>query len=277
MTRNGHDNERPDERKLSAEEQAALQALRQLPRPVAPPEARRMARDAFLHGKDPANPAPAPRPERRSLSLLLTLTTAFAAILVAIGVYGTRPAYDWYVTDVVEASGVQADAPSIEKGIRLTAGTITTTGDSQVEIQLGDQLRFRMLPGTKIQLPESPGRWFNRSRTIDLLAGEIYGTTGGKPLDFDLRVHTAEANAHIMGTTFAVLRFDFGTCVCLWTGELMVEPMSGDEGIMMPDEMKYFVYNDGRPNEMMPIDDMERMKLSMTQDAGLMPEDELPE
>jgi len=38
------------------------------------------------------------------------------------------------------------------------------------------------------------------------------------------------------------------------------------------EQMKFLVHNDGRKNEMLPIDAMERMKLSMTHDAGLLPE-----
>lgn len=267
-------------REPTADEQAALGALKQLPHPKAASEVRERARAAFLRGEaSPGTSAMAStEPRRRSPRLLpLALTAAIAAIVIAVFSYGNQPAHDWFVTDIVEPAGVQTGETTPGGGIRLTAGLVSTGETSELEVQLGSQVRFRMLPGTTIDLPRPPGRWFGKSRTIRLSAGEIYGTTGEQPLAFDLQVETSEAMAQIFGTTFAVLKLDIGTCVCLWTGGVMVMPKDGDDGIRLPDEMKYYVYNDGRPNEMMPIEPMERMKLSMTHDAGLtLPESETP-
>jgi hypothetical protein len=41
--------------------------------------------------------------------------------------------------------------------------------------------------------------------------------------------------------------------------------------VSLEPETKFYVYIDGRPNEVQPIDDMERMKLSMMQDGGIIP------
>lgn len=261
---------------FSPAEQAALQALRELPRPVASPVARSRARLALVTGSEAKSPRDVREVEPRRrffwMRFAAPVAVAAAAVLVALIVHGTRPAHQWFITDVKEPAGITADAETLEAGARIAAGTVTTAEGSELEIQLGDQLRFRMLPGASITLPEPPGRWFGKERTIRLADGEIYGTTGSEPLAFDLSVETEEATARIFGTTFAVLRLDVGTCVCLWLGGVEVTPATGGPVTRLREEMKFYVYNDGRPSEMVPIDDMERMKLSMTHDAGLVRE-----
>jgi ferric-dicitrate binding protein FerR (iron transport regulator) len=272
MTQDGTNGGSADEmRNPSTDERAALEALKRLPHPSASGEVREKARAAFVRGETPPGSlsAVSPGPRRRARRLIPLAVAAAVVIALALFSYGNRSTHEWYVTDVVEPSGVRAGEAHLETGTRLASGVVSTEEGSELEIQLGDQLRFRMLPGTAIELPKPPGRWFGRSRTIRLTDGEIYGTTGGQGLAFDLRIETSEAVAEILGTTFAVLKLDVGTCVCLWTGGVTVTPVAGGDAVRLPDEMKYYVYNDGRPGKMEPIDPMERMKLSMTHDAGL--------
>ena len=176
------------------------------------------------------------------------------------------------MTDVVGPEGIRVERDSVPaRGSPLDARWIATGPESEIEIQLGGRLRLRMLPDAHLRLPAPPGRWFGRDQTIDLADGEIFGTTGADPLPFALTVETQEAAARVLGTTFAVLRLDVATCVCLWTGGVEVTARNDGVKTRLLEEMKFYVYKDGRPSEMVPIDDMERMKLSMMEEAGLAP------
>jgi ferric-dicitrate binding protein FerR (iron transport regulator) len=126
-----------------------------------------------------------------------------------------------------------------------------------------------MLQSTEIELPLPPGRWFGKTRTLRLTDGEIYGTTAPGGLGFVLQIETPEATGQLLGTTFATFRTEEGTCFCLWSGTLEVTPSHSSEPVRVPVEHKFYVYTDGTTSEFLPIDDMERMKLSMTHDAGV--------
>jgi hypothetical protein len=199
----------------------------------------------------------------------IAAAAAIAILVGAVAYVGMQPSSQWFVTDLVEAEGIATVARPSEIGDAMLPGSVSTGAESELEIQLGRELRFRMLAGTTIELPRPPGRWFARSRTIRLTAGEIYGTTSGAK--FPLEIETPEATARLLGTTFAAFRTEEGTCFCLWSGGIEVSPADGSPSKLVPTEHKYYVYKDGRPSEVMPIDDMERMKLSMTHEAGLAP------
>jgi len=256
-------------------EQAALKALMAAPMPVASPQARHRAHLAFTRGDEEGAARLASEAIKSPRRFLLAVFAPFASaavILIAILIYGVQPEYQWRIATLSNPAGIELNVETLEVGAKIESGLVANAVGSEIGIQLGDQLRFNLMPGSKITLPKPPGRWFNKKRVIQLAEGEIYGTTGGNPLAFNLSVKTEEATARILGTTFAVFRFDFGTCVCLWTGGVEVTPVDADEATRMLEEMKFIVYNDGRDPVMLPIDDMERMKLSMTHDAGLLPE-----
>jgi ferric-dicitrate binding protein FerR (iron transport regulator) len=127
-----------------------------------------------------------------------------------------------------------------------------------------------MIPGTALELPRPPGRWFGRDRELTLTAGEIYGTSGGRTLDFDLTFATGELQAQLTGTTFAVFRTDTASCVCLWEGGIAVTPLVGPaETIDLEVKRRVWVFKDGRAPAILPLSDMEVMKLQMIHEAGL--------
>jgi ferric-dicitrate binding protein FerR (iron transport regulator) len=105
---------------------------------------------------------------------------------------------------------------------------------------------------------------------IAVRSGEIYGTTGGQKLDVPLRIEATEAIADVYGTTFAVFEVEEGTCVCLWLGTVKVTSRQTGEVFDMLPETKFYVFRDGTTSGALPIDDMERMKLSMMEEAGLL-------
>jgi ferric-dicitrate binding protein FerR (iron transport regulator) len=256
------------EMNYTPEETRAMEAVGRLERPLASADTRERVRDAFLRGGvDPETVVEPSLPFRFHWRQLFPV--AVAAALVTALIIGSSPAEHWVVTDVVGADSVVIGDATAAPGVRLTQSAISTGDSSEVDVQLGDDLRFRMLADSKVVLSDPPGRWFGRAVVIHVEAGEIYGTTGGTRPDFALRFETPEAFAEVHGTTFAVFRTEEATCFCLWSGALEITPTDTGEPIDLPVQMRVFVYKDGRQPEVQPISDMERMKLSMTHDAGL--------
>jgi ferric-dicitrate binding protein FerR (iron transport regulator) len=261
-----------DDMQYTPDEQQALQALRALDRPRASSEARARARAAFLAGQEPqleVAPPEVPGPSR--LRFFVPLAAAAVLVLAFIGMwqYASGPRAMWSVTDVVEAEGVEGVAT---EGMLMQTDpvTVTTGPQSEFELQLGRMFRFRMLPGAEVELPRPPRRWKPEPITIAVRSGEIYGTTGGQKLDVPLRVEAQNAIADVYGTTFAVFEVEDATCVCLWLGTVVVTNRADGSTFDMVPETKFFVYDDGTVSGAVPIDDMERMKLSMMEEAGLL-------
>lgn len=250
-------------------ETRALKALRRLPSAEPHAEARAQARAAFLSGAKASAPdVSSPRQSRRTF---MTSALGLVAAAVAVLLIGRAPTEEWVVLDVVEPGGVTAPSGQVlSVGDRLEEGTLVTALGSEVELQLGKRLRFRLQPGTQIELPKAPGRWFDRSRELFLSSGEIYGTTGGQRLGFPMEFKTDELTAVLTGTTFAVFRTDEASCVCLWQGGINVIPaIESLDTIGLAEKQRVWVYKDGRAPEILPLDDMEIMKLQMTDDQGI--------
>ncbi|MBC8426789.1 FecR domain-containing protein [bacterium] len=259
-----HDDPRTPDRDAAR----ALAALARVPRARPSASAREHARAAFLHGTEVRR-----LPDRRARSGRRwsgVLVAALAATLAVVW-FGSAPEMDWVVTDVVAPEGVTVSAAGdLAPGARVEAGAVATAAGSELELQLGDRLRFRLLPGTSIELPRAPGRWFGDDRRLDLASGEIYGTTGDNALGFDLAFATEELEARLTGTTFAVFRTDSTSCVCLWEGGILVTPLVGpDAPIALDEQQRVWIFKDGSAPEVSPLDAMEIMKLQMTRDAGL--------
>jgi ferric-dicitrate binding protein FerR (iron transport regulator) len=224
----------------------------------------------------PARKAPPVRlspPARRSSAWRLLPLAAVLGLVLGGGWWGSQPATSWTVTDVVARKGVNIAVGCGNPGEQVFAGVLAVADSSEFELQLGQALRMRLLGGTSLRLPDPPGRWFGRERTLELTSGEIFGTTAGEPLGFRLRIVTGEAEAVLTGTTFAVFRTSESTCFCLWNGSLAITSGDGKTVEIEPGQ-RVFVYRDGRPSTPEPLPDWERMKLSMMDDGGLM--DPLP-
>jgi len=255
-----------DDQKNEGLEDRTLSALSRLPRAQASDSARERARLAFVQGSAVAKPRSSSRPMRRMVAMLMAAVLGVVAVLW----FGVQPDQEWVVLDVVNPAGVSSGGQTIAVGTRLNSGDLSTAADSEVEVQLGSSLRFRLLPGTSLTLPKAPGRWFNRSRQMPLTSGEIYGTSGGQKLDFDLVFNTTELEARLTGTTFAVFRTDTTSCVCLWEGSIEVTPLVGPADLVdLEEKTRVWIYRDGREPAILPLSGMETMKLQMTEDNGL--------
>ena len=260
MTDDRHNNRGLDP---ASHEGQAIAALRRLPRARASAGAKVQARRAFL----------APDADRSIWNhpINFLAPVALLAAVLAVLIIGYMPEDHWVVLDVVEPDGVTTPAgANLAVGSRLKSGILTTAAGSELELQLGNQLRFRLQPGTRIKLPKAPGRWFKSNRELFLANGEIYGTTGGQKLDFPIRFFTDELSATLTGTTFAVFRTDTASCVCLWEGGITVVPADDVEApVLLEAGQRVWVYRDERSPEVLPLNDMEIMKLQMTNDAGI--------
>lgn len=256
-----------DDKRNEGLEDRALSALSRLPRAQASDDARERARQAFMTGSVAVKQRPASqRSSRRMMAMLMAAVLGVAAIFWI----GVQPDQEWVVLDVVNPAGVSAGGQVIAVGTRLSAGELSTGPESEIEVQLGSSLRFRLLAGTTLSLPNAPGRWFNRSRQMPLTSGEIYGTSGGQKLGFDLVFGTAELEARLTGTTFAVFRTDSTSCVCLWAGSIEVTPLVGPaELVNLAEKTRVWIYKDGREPAILPLSGMETMKLQMTEDNGI--------
>jgi ferric-dicitrate binding protein FerR (iron transport regulator) len=266
----------------------AIAVLARLPRSTAPDSAKESARMAFLHGSvverldrddsamdrtsDKSTDKPGRNP-RRWINLLL----AAALGMVAVFWFGSQPVEQWVVMGITSPEGITiAGEGQLAIGTTLESGLVTTGAESELVFQLGDKLRLNMQPETSLTLPKPPGRWFGRNRRLPLTSGEVYGTSGGQKLGFDLVFSTPELEARLTGTTFAVFRVDVASCVCLWHGGIAVTPLIGNyDMIQLPEKNRVWIYKDGREPELKSLDDREIMKLQMTHDGGVpvQPED----
>jgi len=256
---------RQDDMNRTPDERQALEALRSLPKPRPSAEARERARAAFLAAEPPVS-APVRRPGR---SFWVPLAAAAVLLVAALGAwnYIDTPRGTWTVTDVVNADGV-TNAPAT--GDMIPSGTFATAPESELEMQLGRELRFRMLGGARIEVPEAPRRIWPGEIVIAVHEGEVFGTTGGQKLDVPVRIIAAEAEAVITGTTFAVFQDSTGTCVCMWTGSVVVTSRHDGNVFTLVPETKFYIYPDGSTSGALPLDGMERMKLQMMEDAGIL-------
>ena len=260
-----------DDMRHTPDEQRALDALRGLGAPRASDEARTRAKAAFL--SEPAEERPTvqiPRPEsRRQARIWVPLAAAALIALAAFGIwsFGNGPTALWRVIDVVEVAGVTG-APG--EGFILEYGQISTGPETELEIQLGDQFRFRLLPGTTIELPRPPRRFQPDELVITLTSGEIYGIA--EDLDAPVRVIARNSETLVRGTTFAVFQTPDASCTCLWSGWVEITNRIDGSTVVLEPNKRFYVYDDGSVSGPQPLDAMETMKLQMMHDGGLLPD-----
>ena len=242
---------------LSPREEEALRMAEGMPVRPASPEAKERARAAFLRGAAVPGREPSTVVSRRIPRLV---PLALAASLMALGFYGLAPTDAWVVLGA--ADGTAVDGSRVSTGDHFTAGRGETASGGYLDVQLGERLRVVVSEDTRVRLPAGPGRWLGRTRVMDVQQGEILGTTGRRKLGYVLVVHTPEADARILGTTFAVTRNPLGTCVCLLEGSIDVTCNETGQGIRIPAGQKVQIFEDGQSPtlEALSSDDLERLQ-----------------
>lgn len=120
---------------------------------------------------------------------------------------------------------------------------IETPRDAIVDILVDGVALYEVTGGTRMTIPRSPGRWFGRTVECSLFVGELRLKTGSDFKGAQLRVHTPDGLAEIVGTLVSVQCDANGTCVCVHEGtarvgvnETDLEPVEpGNRKIMMRD------------------------------------------
>jgi hypothetical protein len=232
------------------------------------PETRLMGRDPRPSEKARERPRAASFRGRRGAGAGLSLAAAAAAAAAVVALWiGSLPAESWVVLESVD--GELDDGRPLDAGHRFPFGTLVTPGIGSADVQLGESLRIFAPPGARVELPPGPGRWIGRSRALRVEEGQIFATTGARPLGFERVVVSPETRARIDGTTFAVLRNDAGTRVGLWEGQIRAESPDGVHAVDVPAGMRVQFFAGGLEPAMAPLSDEERTRLQALHEAGL--------
>lgn len=244
----------PDDFKLTPEERRARDAVRSLPPAtrVADADFRARLRAGFVAGTlteadAPSAAAPFPRVHRGpwiQRPALWAPLAAAAALAIVLGVGGRGP--DWEVNavegaGVVRVDGVAVSDDALARAIRR-GGRLQLDDGVTLEVVAAGQVAVRFAAGSDVQLTPSPARWFDRHAELRVTQGEVYVSTGRDFRGARLAVITPEARAEVLGTSFAVMRFATGTCVCVLEGRVRVGSVFDSTSTELVEGQRRFCY-----------------------------------
>ena len=220
------------------------------------PAFRERLKQSFVTGRFGAPRVPAPkRPWFVRPSLLLPV--AAGLLLVAGMLAGRGP--DWRVLSargegrvlVGGTSFASTEHERISAAIRR-GGDVTTEGGVTLDLVAPGMLAVAMAPGTRATLPAAPGRWWWRAVRARVESGDAYFSTGRAFRGARLTVETPEVEVLAVGTSFAVLRHESGSCVCVMQGHVRVTRRADGGHVDVPEGMRRLVPI-GAPAETLPI------------------------
>lgn len=241
-------------------------------------ESQARARDA-VRALAPAVPDPAFRARLRGQFVAGTITPA--APRVVRGPWAVRPAFwvplaaaagfalafftinrapDWQVIATSGTGTVQVGSqvvPAVQReaiaALVRRGGHIRLSDDVSLDLVSPGQIAVSLAPGCDITLPPAPNRIWDRAAHADLAMGDAFFATGPHFHGASLDVTTDEANAHVVGTSFAVLRQPHGTCVCVMEGRVRVNhELTPGDVVEVPAGLRRMCYDDS-PSETGPI------------------------
>jgi len=215
-------------------ERRAQDAVRELPAARASEAFRAKLREEFVSGRI------APRlrlvqPAWWTRPIGWGSIAAAAAAALVVGAFALNRAPDWRLIGV-EGTGVAlVDGRRIpldhtaELARALRRGARVVTPDSgMVDLVIPGVLAVNLDMATDVTLPAGPGRWWARHARARVANGYAFYATGRAFHGATLDVQTPEVNAHVTGTSLAVLRDDEqGTCVCVMEGRVHVQRWRG--------------------------------------------------
>lgn len=254
---------------LTIEEQAARRALRELPEPEARSVFRERLRTEFVERRVPSSTR---TPSFSWKRILWGLALPAAAALTALILLTANRGPDWRLMDPTVAGTITLDGRTVslsEAGPvlrRLKAGARITYQDSSLVILSSPgNLALQLLPGTEMTLPAVPGRWFNRAVRGTVEHGEVRIATDQKFHGALLVMATPEVEVEVRGTTVAVLRPPFGTCVCVFEGNVVVSAPGAAPEAVSPGG-RFTIFSEGQKVDRGEILPEERVKLGMLQE-----------
>ncbi|MEE9271543.1 MAG: hypothetical protein V3V49_14935 [Candidatus Krumholzibacteria bacterium] len=232
----------------SPDEQELAKRVQDLPDVASDDAFREDLRSRFVHGglESPAAETGTYDPEagRRWWQWAVPVVGVAAAAIAAIILLNGGPAM--HVLDVADGSAVRIDgAPAIlHTGQVLRAGAeIEVPEGERVDLVARGVVLYEVTGGTRMTLPATPGRWFNRTVVCSVFVGELRLKTGVRFAGSELRVYTPDGIVEVTGTLLSIQCDAEGTCVCVLEGTARVgvndddlEPVTpGNRKIMLRD------------------------------------------
>lgn len=229
---------RPGEERIAA-------LIRNLPEVKADEGFRDRLRSEFSKGAFGAAEAPATDTAPPSRPRWWMWVAPAAAVLVAALILVNRGPAASVLEVTGEVRNLSGDAPRIvQPGQNLAAGSkIEVPENGSLDLIVRGTALYELAGGTRMSLPASPGKWFNRAVSCTLSAGEIRLITGPNFSGSELRVFTPEGIVEVTGTLLSIQASSMGTCVCVVEGTARVgvdeedlqEVSSGFRKIMLRD------------------------------------------
>ena len=247
-----------DELNLTPEQARIREAVRRLP--AAEPDAafRARLRAEFVGGTLRPGLRVVASPWRRRLVVWGGFAAAAAAAAIVIGlVLGRSSAYRLAMVDGREIPLEQAR--DLARALRRGGHVIVPRG-ATIDIAAPGVLAMTISGGSDVIVPPAPPRMGDRHAQGNVAKGDLFIVTGPDFHGATLDIMTSEAEAHVVGTSLAVLRDDdAGTCVCVMTGVVAVKA-NGEAAVKVPAGMRIVVPIDGVP---------EMRKIRMTSEHAL--------
>ncbi len=239
-----------DDHDLATGERAARDAVHVLSRPRADDVFRARLREDFVTGRI-----------GRRRGLLLRgpwfarpeVLLPFAAGVVLALVFQANRGPDWRLL-AANGSGrvwmagrafTLADTSALSLALRR-GGRVRVEGAITLDLTAPGVAAVAIGPDANLTLSAAPNRMWWRRMTVRLESGDAYFTTGQAFHGAHLDVTTPEASVRAVGTSFAVLRHSFGTCVCVMEGRVRVagKGAPAGDGMEVPEGMRRTVGTD---------------------------------
>jgi hypothetical protein len=199
--------------------------LSEMPDAESDPRFREALRAAFIRGEFEARREIVRSPIIRWPWVGLAI--AAGLLLLAVGLLNRGPA--WRVADATGSEPVRIDGRSfaadehgrIAGALRAEAHLEVPTG-GRLDLEWPDGALFEVTGGTRMTLPDRPGRWFGRAVSCSVFVGEVRLKTGPDFPGRTLRIYTPDGMVVVTGTLLSVECDEGGTCVCVLEGTAMV-------------------------------------------------------
>ncbi len=249
---------------LTDAQRLARDAVRSLQRPAADADFRARLKREFVSGslasdaEDERNGA-GPAFRRRAFRPWMAWAPAAVAAVVLLMVFRFNSMPGPVVTRVVGEGTVVVDGRSFPAADRdayadlVSPGShVEVTGDARVDILYPGALILRVLPGSDLDLPGRPGRWFGRHLAGGLEIGEVSVLTWPGFQGNHLAIETPDGQAVISGTVANVFVNQDLTCICLLHGHLDVVAPDKDLGEVEAG-MRWVLHRNGSAPEYLTI------------------------
>lgn len=268
---------------LTDAQRLARDAVRSLPRPEADADFRARLKQEFMSGSLASETGDTTGRGKeagsasrgRTFGPWLAWAPVAAAAVVLLIVFGFNPLPGPVVTRVVGEGSVVVDGRAFPAADRdayadlVGPGShVQVTGDAQVDIQYPGSMVIRVLPGSDLDLPGRPGRWFGRHLASRLETGEISVMTWPGFQGNHLAIATPDGRAVISGTVANVYVNEDLTCICLLHGHVEVDAPDGKLGAVEAG-MRWVLHRDGTAPEYLTIAPPHRdHMIALQEDAG---------